>query len=70
MNPKRKREKQSHAMLMTNPRRIVAAANAILPTKAMGALPCFAQSFPDGRNAKKTPIDEERRIAPSVALEM
>lgn len=48
----------------------MAAANAILVAKAMGALPCFAQSFPDGRNAKKAPIDAERRIAPSVALEM
>ena len=57
-------------MFKTSPRRIVAALRAKVAQNTMGALPYFADNFPDGRNAKKTPIEDESRIVPSVALEI
>ena len=53
-----------------NPSKITAAETANVARKATGALPYFADNFPEGRRAKKTPTEEERRIVPSVALEM
>lgn len=43
--------------------------SAMVAQKAMGALPCLAESFPDGPSAKKTPTEEKRRTMPSVELE-
>lgn len=57
-------------MFKTSPSRIVAALRAKVAQNAMGALPYFAENLPDGRKAKKTPMEDVSRIVPSVALEI
>ena len=70
MKPKIKSEKANHAILNMNPSKITAAETANVARKATGALPYFADSFPEGLRARNTPIDEESRMVPSVALEI
>src|SRR5487761_2771524 len=61
---------QNQSMLNTNPRRMLEMKKASVAQYATGALPCFADCFPDGLKARKTPIEEDRSIVPKVALEM
>jgi hypothetical protein len=49
---------------------MTAAETANVARKATGELPYFADSFPEGLRARKTPTEEERRMTPRVALEM
>lgn len=49
---------------------MTAAETANVARNAIGALPYFADNFPDGLSARNTPTDEERRMMPNVALEI